>query len=359
MRVVKSGCYVIRNIENNKIYVGSSKDFAIRKGKHWEQLRGGVHHSRYLQRAWDKYGETKFVWEIIEYSTVHYDPMRRKDGTTYSNDYKEMLVAREQYFMDLLKPAYNMNPIARSRLGTRHSPETIAKLKALRLTDEHKAKISIGRTGIGIGLPKPGSKAGVYGIEWNETRQRWLVRHEKRTRGQFENLPEAVAHLAKVQLDPNTPNPVEVRTLESIRQAAVLKGGKLYLFEGEERTASEIGRMVGLDRTTVRDRLERGEPIEHAIRPEKSKGGAKLGHETPKEARANIGHGLKISVKATAYHESRKGVSSKPTKSGLFAIAPLPNGRFKVRLKGHPTANFATKEEAIAHRDTVLTKQKG
>lgn len=155
-----------------------------------------------------------------------------------------------------------------------------------------------------------------------------------------------------------------VHSPESYRATAITKGSALHPFEGEHRTVSEIARMVGLERKTLGDRLERGEPIEQAIRPEKSKGGAKLGHETPAETRTNIGHGLKASVKATAYHESRKGKPSKPSKSGHFGLLGPTNGIYTVRLavdgKATKFGNFkeADLDKALARRDEVLAALK-
>ena len=59
------GIYRIRNIINNKIYIGSAFNFKTREKRHFNQLRKGKHHSVLLQRAFDKYGEENFVFEII------------------------------------------------------------------------------------------------------------------------------------------------------------------------------------------------------------------------------------------------------------------------------------------------------
>lgn len=60
------GIYKIINVVNNKFYVGSAVDFARRKRIHWWKLRRGDHPNKYLQAAWDKYGETSFVFVIVE-----------------------------------------------------------------------------------------------------------------------------------------------------------------------------------------------------------------------------------------------------------------------------------------------------
>jgi hypothetical protein len=57
------GCfYRIRRVKTGDLYVGSSGNFKIRKKIHLTDLRGNRHHSRYLQNAWNKYGEASFVF---------------------------------------------------------------------------------------------------------------------------------------------------------------------------------------------------------------------------------------------------------------------------------------------------------
>lgn len=63
---MKSGIYKIVNKLNNKYYLGSSKNFHVRKLKHFNELRKGKHHNIYLQRAFNKYGEENFEFIILE-----------------------------------------------------------------------------------------------------------------------------------------------------------------------------------------------------------------------------------------------------------------------------------------------------
>lgn len=62
---MNSGIYAIRNIINDKIYVGSAKNFKKRKQIHFQYLRRGEHWNIRLQRSFNKYGEDKFVFEIL------------------------------------------------------------------------------------------------------------------------------------------------------------------------------------------------------------------------------------------------------------------------------------------------------
>jgi group I intron endonuclease len=58
--------YKIRNVTNQKFYVGSTINMKERTRTHRNKLRRGAHHTPHLQAAWNKYGEECFVFEVIE-----------------------------------------------------------------------------------------------------------------------------------------------------------------------------------------------------------------------------------------------------------------------------------------------------
>lgn len=62
----KGGIYAIYNSQSGKIYVGQSKDLARREKDHFRELRKGTHHNKYLQRAYQKYGEVAFHFITLE-----------------------------------------------------------------------------------------------------------------------------------------------------------------------------------------------------------------------------------------------------------------------------------------------------
>lgn len=68
-----SGIYKIINKINGKYYVGSSNNIHKRWLSHIESLRKGIHHCHYLQRSWNKYGEDKFDFIIIEKDIIEKD----------------------------------------------------------------------------------------------------------------------------------------------------------------------------------------------------------------------------------------------------------------------------------------------
>jgi len=59
--------YMIKNIVNNKLYIGSAIGHYRRKGQHFYMLRRNIHFNKHLQDSWNKYGENNFVFNIIEF----------------------------------------------------------------------------------------------------------------------------------------------------------------------------------------------------------------------------------------------------------------------------------------------------
>ena len=108
----KSGIYEIVNTVNGKRYIGSSKNIAFRWCIHKTELRHNAHHSRHLQSAWNKYGESLFQFRILLLSAP-------KNNTFY-----------EQLAFAAMKPEYNACKIAGSPLGVKHTEQTRAKVSA-------------------------------------------------------------------------------------------------------------------------------------------------------------------------------------------------------------------------------------
>lgn len=94
-----SGIYQIRNILNGKRYIGSACKFRSRWHNHRSELRRGIHGNVKLQNAWKKAGESAFVFEVIELCS------------------KDMLMGREQQWLDSTAPEYNIARFARSYPG--------------------------------------------------------------------------------------------------------------------------------------------------------------------------------------------------------------------------------------------------
>lgn len=85
----KAYIYMIINVINGKFYIGSTNNYTNRFYAHKNELRKGTHHSKHLQKAWDKYGEEAFEFVVIEEFEVE-DSQKQFD--------------REQIYLDLFKP---------------------------------------------------------------------------------------------------------------------------------------------------------------------------------------------------------------------------------------------------------------
>jgi group I intron endonuclease len=114
----KAGIYRWTNLQNGKSYIGSSVDLGRRLTSYYYFLYINAQKSSLICRTLLKYGYSKFRIEILEYCD------------------KENLLQREQYYLDLLKPKYNILPTAGSNLGFKHSEETLAKFRARKHTEE-------------------------------------------------------------------------------------------------------------------------------------------------------------------------------------------------------------------------------
>lgn len=131
-----SGIYAIMNRDNGKIYVGSAVSIGNRIRVHKYQLCRGSHHSRYLQRAFNKSPESFYV-EVVE---------------EIPNPTRALLVDREQFWLDFYRSSdksfgYNLSPTAHSCLGYKHTSETVANMSRSRIgrrhTQEARARMSV------------------------------------------------------------------------------------------------------------------------------------------------------------------------------------------------------------------------
>lgn len=59
------GIYKITNTVNGKFYIGSSKNIPTRIKRHFYELKRGCHHSAHFQSAYNKYGKTAFIHEVL------------------------------------------------------------------------------------------------------------------------------------------------------------------------------------------------------------------------------------------------------------------------------------------------------
>lgn len=164
MKIV--GVYKIENKITGECYVGSSRNVKKRWRNHRSDLRHNKHKNRKLQAAYDAHGPDVFIFEILEQGEL------------------SQLIAREQFFMDLLKPAYNIIPRAdRSELAE----ETRARMRG--------NKNGQGRLNTGRGYCQWTNKSGI--TCW---KARWRPTHgQKQKSKNFRTEEAAAAFIAELR----------------------------------------------------------------------------------------------------------------------------------------------------------------
>lgn len=141
----KSGIYRWVNLTTGESYVGSAADLTHRLYNYFSPntLKRELKRNRSLiYSSILKYGYSNFSLDILEYCD------------------SDIILNREQYYIDLLEPEYNLLKVAGRRSGFKHTEETKSKMSKsakLRLGFNHhyfgknlpievKAKISISKS---------------------------------------------------------------------------------------------------------------------------------------------------------------------------------------------------------------------
>jgi len=154
---MKHVIYKIINLINGKFYVGSSTNHSERFRTHRNKLRSGTHHCAHLQAAWNKYGEDKFTFNVVEeipeseslqaaedkwliahVGKEHCYNVGMRSGAPWRDTPKEQhpqfgvpkSEEQRQKISTTLKEYYAKAPENHPRYGKRHSEETIAKMIA-------------------------------------------------------------------------------------------------------------------------------------------------------------------------------------------------------------------------------------
>lgn len=149
--------YKIVNLVNDKFYVGSTVNKKVRFRQHRKLLRGNRHHCKHLQAAWNKYGEEKFYFRVVEevpagaslqfveetYLLQHVGkpycyntgrsadaPWRNAPAHVTPNFGRRMAEAQKGKIAASLREFYAEDYNNHPRVGTVHTAETRAKISA-------------------------------------------------------------------------------------------------------------------------------------------------------------------------------------------------------------------------------------
>lgn len=119
----KAGIYQLTNKTNGKSYIGSSIDLRVRfysyfNFSHISRLDKG---NSLIHKALLKYGYSNFSLTILEFVDLN-------GLTPRSKVFRQILLEREQHYLDSKKPEYNILEVAGSSLGFKLSEETRLKM---------------------------------------------------------------------------------------------------------------------------------------------------------------------------------------------------------------------------------------
>ncbi len=122
--------YAILNTITCNQYIGSTKNSYVRKRSHFNLLRKNKHHSFVLQRAFDKHGEDKFKFIILEEVNENTDLIEREqwwldNANCIYNSSKNALPGKERIITEETR-----EKMRQSHLGVKH-PEWRKKLKSI------------------------------------------------------------------------------------------------------------------------------------------------------------------------------------------------------------------------------------
>lgn len=170
-RIHVCGVYVIRNLINHKVYIGSSKDIRKRLLEHKRLLKLKKHVNRHLQSAYNLYGESCFEFKIITNCPLH------------------DRIAREQYYMDLFKSyedtyGYNIESVA-GLAGGERSEQTKLKISKANSGRKHEVYSELmiqshkrlRENPQGVGLINKNKTHCIHGHEFNEENTRYKGHH--------------------------------------------------------------------------------------------------------------------------------------------------------------------------------------
>jgi group I intron endonuclease len=249
----QQGIYKLIHIGTGRFYIGSAVNFQKRFNQHIWMFNQKRHRNPKLQSAWDKYGEEAFTFEIVELI---------EDGA--------MLVEREQFYIDTLKPFYNLAlSVTAPMLGRTHSESTRNKMKA-----NHKRKSPTQETRDKIAASLRGRKGRQLTPESRQSISNTLKKHEvsQETREKIghkskghkhsDEARQKISEAAKKQT--NRYKPVgQIRSPETREKMSLSKRGKSPRgvgFKHTEKTREKIrqARLATIARKRMEKQNEKG-----------------------------------------------------------------------------------------------------
>lgn len=116
----KPGIYFIKNLINNKVYIGQSKNIYRRAIYHRHELNNNKHSNSHLQYSYNKYGSNNFLFGVIEYCNI------------------DLLTEKEKYYISIQEvEIYNVRDAEDTPLRQKRS---VTKEQRLKISNSLKGK---------------------------------------------------------------------------------------------------------------------------------------------------------------------------------------------------------------------------
>lgn len=223
--------YSITNIENNKMYVGSTVEYEKRKRAHLNGLRGSYHDNRKLQEDFNIYGEDAFKFNILHEAQTEEERFNVESDIiqslgTYKNGYNLSVDGRGRYIItEATREKMRENTIGENNpfYGKTHSEETIEILS-------EKASKRTGEANSFYGKKHSEEAKERMRHSWKELRESGWIDPQK-------GVPKTEEEKKKNMLSQPNRKPVHAE-------------GKVY------QSMSECSKDLGIVITTVRNRIK-------------------------------------------------------------------------------------------------------
>ena len=131
----KAGIYQLVNLKNNKTYIGSSNNLYRRLSCYLSPATLNRDFNKFhslISKALLKYGNINFGFKILKFIELDTNLTNKKQ--------KKSILEIEQYYLNSIKPEYNIQKIAGSRLG---NPHTLKTRKLMILNSKVSKKIYV------------------------------------------------------------------------------------------------------------------------------------------------------------------------------------------------------------------------
>ena len=160
------GIYAIKNIVNEKMYIGQSINIEMRHKRHKSLLKNNKHFNRHLQNSYNKYGKEKFEYLVLEKCN--------KD---------ELSTKEEELFLKYKNSIYNKNL------------EVNVEYKGKKHPDEIKEKMRLAKLGLYNGTNNPN-----YGNKWTLEQKKSIPFKNSQTKLKEEDILNIKKYLLEAKL---------------------------------------------------------------------------------------------------------------------------------------------------------------